>query len=118
VSTEQHDADAYGQELARISRHPARGRGDAVHGLPSRRTTSCRSGRPGWWPGPPHGSEQRFEDGWFAGVHEVAGYLLRIADTTATAQRWRAASSGMLLAHLQQSYSPVPEESHRPWRWT
>ncbi|MEU3954457.1 hypothetical protein AB0F45_19410 [Streptomyces achromogenes] len=67
---------------------------------------------------PPHGSEQRFEDGWFAGVHEVAGYLLRIADTTATAQRWRAASSGMLLAHLQQSYSPVPKESHRPWRWT
>lgn len=55
---------------------------------------------------PPHGSEQRFEDGWFAGVHEAAGYLLRIADTTATAQRWRAASSGMLLAHLQQSYSP------------
>ncbi|MEV7238064.1 hypothetical protein AB0N06_30190 [Streptomyces sp. NPDC051020] len=40
-----------------------------------------------------HGSEQRFEDGWSAGVRDVASYLLRIADTTATAQRGRAASS-------------------------
>ncbi|MFG2417108.1 hypothetical protein [Streptomyces goshikiensis] len=39
----------------------------------------------------PHGSEQWFEAGWFAGVRDVASYLLRIADTT-TAQRGRAAS--------------------------
>ncbi|MCZ1011861.1 hypothetical protein [Streptomyces lydicus] len=47
----------------------------------------------------PHGSDPRFEDGWFAGVRDVASYLLRIADTTATAQRGRAASSAQLLAH-------------------
>ncbi|MEU8677713.1 hypothetical protein [Streptomyces sp. NPDC048560] len=40
----------------------------------------------------PHGSK-RFQGGWFAGVRDVASYLLRITDTTATAQRGRAASS-------------------------
>ncbi|WP_405869910.1 hypothetical protein OHB11_00675 [Streptomyces zaomyceticus] len=47
----------------------------------------------------PHGSEPRFEDGWFAGVRDVASDLLCIADTTATAQRGRAASSAMLVSH-------------------
>ncbi|MFE9812078.1 hypothetical protein ACFYRN_44010 [Streptomyces sp. NPDC005227] len=37
----------------------------------------------------PHGSEERFEDGWFAGARDVAGFLLRIADTAAHAQRGR-----------------------------
>nr|WP_181393172.1 hypothetical protein [Streptomyces rochei] len=60
---------------------------------------------------PPHGPELRFEDGWFAGVRDVASYLLRIADTTATAGRGRAASSAMLLAHLSQPASPAPEET-------
>lgn len=57
---------------------------------------------------PPHKSEPRFEDGWFAGVRDVASYLLRIADTTANAGRGRAASSAMLVAHLQQPSSPAP----------
>ncbi|MFD4862919.1 hypothetical protein [Streptomyces atratus] len=60
----------------------------------------------------PHGSEQRFEDGWFAGVRAVASDLLRIADTTA-AQRGRATSSALLLAHLQQPASPRPEGGSR-----
>ncbi|SCE12363.1 hypothetical protein GA0115239_12213 [Streptomyces sp. BpilaLS-43] len=54
----------------------------------------------------------RFEDGWFAGVRDVASYLRRIADTTATTTgRGRAASSAMLLAHLHQPPSPAPEET-------
>ncbi|MGW6327253.1 hypothetical protein [Streptomyces sp. NPDC055100] len=60
---------------------------------------------------PPHGPEPRFEDGWFAGVRDVASYLLRIADTPATTGRGRAASSTMLLAHLQQPASPAPQET-------
>ncbi|MEU2441766.1 hypothetical protein ABZ595_37135 [Streptomyces rubradiris] len=61
---------------------------------------------------PPHESEQRFKDGWFAGVRDVASCLLRIADTTATTgRRGRAASSAMLLAHLQQPHSPAPAEA-------
>lgn len=49
----------------------------------------------------PHESEPQFEDGWHAGVCDIASYLLRIADTTATAQRGRAAPSAMLPAHVQ-----------------
>ncbi|MFE6885809.1 hypothetical protein [Streptomyces sp. NPDC057702] len=60
---------------------------------------------------PPHGSEPRYEDGWFAGIRDVTSYLLRIADTTATAGRGRAASSAMLLVHLQQPRSPAPEKT-------
>lgn len=58
-----------------------------------------------------HGSEQRFEDGWHAGVSDVARYLLRIADATATTGRGLAASSAMLVAHLQQPASPAPHET-------
>jgi hypothetical protein len=59
---------------------------------------------------PPHGSESRFEDGWFAGVRDAASYLLRIADTTATGCG-RAASSALLDAHVQQVACPAPEET-------
>ncbi|MFI0227941.1 hypothetical protein [Streptomyces lydicus] len=59
----------------------------------------------------PLGSEELFGDGWFAGVCDVTSYLLRIADTTAHAQRGRAASSAMLHAHLQQPASPAPPET-------
>ncbi|CAM5506812.1 MULTISPECIES: hypothetical protein [Streptomyces] len=37
----------------------------------------------------PRGSEQRFEDGWHAGVRDVASYLLHIADTTSEDRRAR-----------------------------
>lgn len=85
----------------------------------SKPTTSSRPWRPGRSPAPtpgspraaPHGAEPQFEDGWFAGVRDVAGQLRRIADTTATTGRGRAASSAMLLAHLSQPASPAPEET-------
>lgn len=129
MSTEQHDADAYGQELARISHHQheataarftvfqalaAVGIGheqadDIVATLEAGAVADAHT-----WTSessPPHKSEPRFEDGWFAGVRDVASSLLRIADTTANAGRGRAASSAMLVAHLQQPASPAPEES-------
>jgi hypothetical protein len=127
VSTEQHDADAYGQELARISHHQheaadarfmvfqalaAVGIGhEEADDIVSKLEAGAVAGAHTWISesSPPHGSEPRFEDGWFAGVRDVASYLLRIADTTATAQRGRAASSAMLLAHLQQPASPGPQ---------
>ncbi|MEY9490884.1 hypothetical protein RKD26_006678 [Streptomyces calvus] len=59
----------------------------------------------------PHGSEPQFEEGWHAGVRNVATYLLRIADTTDTTGRGRAASSAMLVAYLQQPASPAPQEA-------
>ncbi|GAB1339754.1 hypothetical protein ACE1SV_63440 [Streptomyces sp. E-15] len=62
----------------------------------------------------PHRSEQRFEDGWHAGARDIAGHLLRIADTTATVQRGRAASPALLLAHLQQPASPAPHKAPAP----
>lgn len=48
----------------------------------------------------PHRSERCFEDGWHAGVRDVAGYLLRIADTTATTGRGLAVSSAMRVTRL------------------
>ncbi|MFF8786675.1 hypothetical protein [Streptomyces sp. NPDC015125] len=67
MSTEQHDADAYGQELARISHHQ----------------------------------------------HEAtaARFTIFQALAAATTGRGRAASSAMLLAHLQQTASPAPKEA-------
>ncbi|MET8566425.1 hypothetical protein ABZV75_39925 [Streptomyces flaveolus] len=59
----------------------------------------------------PHGSEQRFEDGWHAGVRDVATYLLRIADTTAATGRGHVASSAMSVTHLQQPASPAPQKA-------
>ncbi|MEU2166043.1 hypothetical protein [Streptomyces sp. NPDC019208] len=129
MSTEQHDADAYGQELTRISHHQheatdarftvfqaltAAGIGhEQADDIVAKLEAGAVAGAHTWISesSPPHGSEPRFEDGWHAGVRDVASYLLRIADTTATAQRGRAASSAMLLAHVQQPTSPAPEET-------
>lgn len=61
----------------------------------------------------PHGAEQAFEDGWFAGVRAVSSYLLRIADDAA-AQQGRAASSAELRAHLRQSAPPGPPPAAPP----
>jgi hypothetical protein len=90
VSPEQHDADAYGQELTRISHHQheataarftvfqalaAVGIGheqadDIVAKLEAGAVASAHT-----WiskSSPPHGSEEQFEDGWRAGVRDVA----------------------------------------------
>ncbi|AWN32618.1 hypothetical protein [Streptomyces sp. NEAU-S7GS2] len=125
MSTEQHEADAYGQELARISHHQSEatnarftvfqalaavGIGDEqADEIVSQVEAGAVAGAHTWISesSAPHGSEPRFEDGWFAGARDVASYLLRIADTTATAQRGRAASSAQLLAHLRQPASPA-----------
>ncbi|MFF0629752.1 hypothetical protein [Streptomyces sp. NPDC004296] len=130
MSTEQqHDADAYGQELARISHHQheatsarfavfqalaAVGIGhEQADDIVSKLEAGAVAGAHTWISesSPPHTCEPQFEDGWFAGVRDVASYLLRIADTTATAGRGRAASSAMLVTHLQQPASSVPEEA-------
>ncbi|MCL7496087.1 hypothetical protein M8I34_32485 [Streptomyces sp. MCA2] len=129
MSTEQHDADAYSRELARISHHQseatnarftvfqalaAAGIGhEQADDIVSKMEAGALAGAHTWISesSPPHGSEPGFEDGWFADVRDVATYLLRIADTTATAQRGRAASSAMLLSHLQRSASPAPAET-------
>ncbi|MBV7674089.1 hypothetical protein STHAL_32090 [Streptomyces halstedii] len=129
VSTEQHDADAYGQELARISHHQHEATGarftvfqalaaagfsnEQADDIVSTLEAGAVAGAHTWISesSPPHGSEQRFENGWFAGVRDIASYLLRIADTTATTGRGRAASSAMLLAHVSQPASPAPEET-------
>ncbi|MFJ7497737.1 hypothetical protein ACIQZB_42960 [Streptomyces sp. NPDC097727] len=129
MSTEQHDADAYGQELARISQHQHEAtdarftvfqalaavgiRHEQADDIVSKLEAGAVAGAHTWISesSPPHGSEPRFEDGGFAGVRDVASYLLRIADTTATAGRGRAASSAMLVAHLQQPASPAPQEA-------
>ncbi|WP_399935039.1 hypothetical protein [Streptomyces kanamyceticus] len=102
MSTEQHDLVAYGQELAQADYIVSKLEAGAAAGA---HTWSSESS-------PPHGSEPRFEDGWFAGVRDVvASYLLRIADTTATTGRGLAASSAMWVAHLQQPGSPAPQET-------
>lgn len=129
MSTEQHDADAYGQELARISHHQheataarftvfqalaAAGIGhEQADDIVATLEAGAVAGAHTWISesSPPHKSEPRFEDGWFAGVRDVASYLLRIADTTATTGRGRAASNAMLVAHLSQPASPAPEET-------
>ncbi|MEG8281010.1 hypothetical protein [Streptomyces sp. AHA2] len=127
MSTEQHDADAYGQEPAAISHHQheattarftvfqalaAAGIGhEQADDIVAKLEAGAVAGAHTWISesSPPHGSEPRFEDGWFAGVRDVASYLRRIADRTATTERGRAASSAMLVAHLQQPPSPAPE---------
>ncbi|AJF70467.1 hypothetical protein [Streptomyces vietnamensis] len=127
--TKQHDADAYGQELARISHHQheatsarftvfqalaAAGIGhEQADDIVSKLEAAAVAGAHTWISksSAPHGSDPRFEDGWHEGVREVASYLLRIADTTATTGHGRAASSAMLLAHVQQPVSPAPEEA-------
>ncbi|MFG2097172.1 hypothetical protein [Streptomyces sp. NPDC048612] len=127
MSTEQHDADAYGEELARISHHQheataarftvfqalaAAGIGhEQADDIVAKLEAGAVAGAHTWISesSPPHKSEPRFEDGWFAGVRDVASYLLRIADTSAKAGRGRAASSAMLVTHLQEPASLAPE---------
>lgn len=127
VSMTRQDVDAYGQELARIGQHQSEATAarftmfqalaavgltdEQADELVSKLEAGAVAGAHTWISesSPPHGSEPRFEDGWFEGVRDVASYLLRIADNTATAQRGRAASNAMLLARLQQSASPAPE---------
>ncbi|WP_328335730.1 MULTISPECIES: hypothetical protein [unclassified Streptomyces] len=130
MSTEQHDADAdtYGRELARISHHQSEATAarftvfqalaavgighEQADDIVSKLEAGAVAGAHTWISesSAPNGSEERFEDGWDTGVRDVASYLLRIADTTAHAQRGRAASSAKLLAHLRQPASPAPEE--------
>ncbi|MFB7937865.1 hypothetical protein [Streptomyces sp. NPDC056049] len=129
MSTEQYDPVAYGQELAAISHHQteatnarfvvfqalaAVGIGhEQADDIVAALEAGAVAGAHTWISesSPPHGAESRFEDGWFAGVRDVASHLRRIADTTATTGRGRAASSAMLLAHLQQNSSPAPQEA-------
>ncbi|GAA3154848.1 hypothetical protein ACFQ0X_43430 [Streptomyces rectiviolaceus] len=129
MSTEQHDADAYGQELARISHHQGEATAarftvfqalaafgiadEQADDIVSKLEAGAVAGAHTWISesSAPHGSEGHFEDGWFAGVRGVASYLLRIADTTAAAQRGRAASRALLLTHLRKHASPIPEEA-------
>ncbi|MFE2941525.1 hypothetical protein ACFXKG_21075 [Streptomyces sp. NPDC059255] len=126
MSTEQHDADAYGQEPARISHHQHEATAArltvfqalAAVGIGHEQADDIVSKlEAGTMAGAhtrisesnaPHGSEPRFENGWFAGVLNVANYPLCIADTTATAQRGRAAASALLVSQLQQPASPAP----------
>jgi hypothetical protein len=125
----QHDA--YGEELARISRH----QGEAVTArlrlfevlagagvsasdadvLVSQVEAGAVAGAHTWVSesSAPHGSEQPFEDGWFAGVRAVSSYLLRIADDAA-AQRGRATSGAELRAHLRRPAPPVPQPTAPP----
>ncbi|WP_331762487.1 hypothetical protein [Streptomyces sp. NBC_01508] len=132
MSTEQHDADAYGQELAAISHHQheatsarftvfqalaAAGIGhEQADDIVSKLEVGAVAGSHTWISesSAPHKSEQRFEDGWHAGVRDVASYLLRIADRTASAERGRAASCAMLLTHLRQPAAPAPEPEPEP----
>lgn len=114
----QHDA--YGEELARISRH----QGEAVTarlrlfevlaaaGVPEAEAdllvSQLEAGAHTWVSesSAPHGAELPFEDGWFAGVRAVSSYLLRIADDAA-AQQGRAAGSAELRAHLRRPAPPA-----------
>ncbi|MFJ4879917.1 hypothetical protein ACIP93_32585 [Streptomyces sp. NPDC088745] len=125
MSIEQHASDPYGQELARIRHHQSEATGarftvfqalaaagvspEQADEIVSKLEAGAVAGAHTWISesSPPYGSDPQFEDGWFAGVRDVASYLLRIADTTATTQRGLAASSALLLAHLRQSASPA-----------
>ncbi|WP_097915903.1 hypothetical protein [Streptomyces sp. b84] len=57
----------------------------------------------------PHGSDDRFEDGWHEGVRDVARQLLHIADTTATANRGIAASRTLRIPLVHPE--PTPQEA-------
>ncbi|WP_225828525.1 hypothetical protein [Streptomyces naphthomycinicus] len=129
MSPEQHGADAYGQDLARISHHQHEAttalftvfRALAAVGITDEEAddivakleAGAVAGAHTWISesSAPHGSEQRFEDGWSSGVRDVASRLLRIADTTATAQHAHAASNALLHVHLRQPAAapPAPE---------
>ncbi|MGW8889636.1 hypothetical protein [Streptomyces sp. NPDC055749] len=118
MSAEQHDADAYGQELARIGQHQHEATNARFVGLQALAAIGSRD-RAGGQDRVAAGGrgnrlsahldlpERRFADGWFAGVRAVASNLLRVDDTT-TAQRGRSASGALLLAHLHQPAPPCP----------
>ncbi|MFI9176171.1 hypothetical protein [Streptomyces lincolnensis] len=115
MSAEQHDMDAYGEELTRISQHQS----EAVTAriavlealaragvsiaqadeLVSKLEAGAVAGAHTWVSenSPPHDAEQAFQKGWFRGVRSVASQLLQIADTTA-AQRGRAESNALPMA--------------------
>ena len=122
----QHDTDAYGDELARIGQHQDQATAarftvfqalaaagvapEQADEFVSKLEAGTVAGAHTWISesSAPHGSEQGFEDGWFAGIRAAATDLLGIADTTA-AQRGRAASSARILARLCQPAPPEPE---------
>ncbi|MBL3808414.1 hypothetical protein ACWGSE_26825 [Streptomyces diastaticus] len=128
MSTEQHTTDAYGQELARISHHQSEATGarftvfqalaavgighEQADDIVAKMEAGAVAGAHTWISesSAPHRSEPQFQNGWHAGVRDVASHLLRIADTTATTGRGLAASSAMLVAHLQQPASPTPRK--------
>lgn len=126
-----HDADAYGQELARIGRH----QGEATAARPtvfqalaaaglsheqaddivSKVEAGAVAGAHTWISESiaPHLSPPCFADGWHAGVRDVASELLNIADTTATAHKGRAAATAtrLLLHHTPDPVSPTPQQA-------
>ncbi|MFD8956558.1 hypothetical protein ACFXKH_35850 [Streptomyces caelestis] len=124
----QHETDAYGQELARIGHHQSQAiegrdlvfRALAAAGIGHEQADAivaqveagAVAGAHTWISesSAPHGSDARFEDGWHEGVRDVARYLLRIADTTATTGRGLAASHALLLNSVQQP-APAPREA-------
>ncbi|MFD8119414.1 hypothetical protein [Streptomyces microflavus] len=124
-----HDPNAYGQELARIRHHQHEATAAhhtvlqalAAAGIPHEQSddivatieAGAVAGAHTWISesSAPDGSGARYEDGWHDGVRDVAGHLLRIADTTATTGRGRAASTAMRLPHQQQPASPTPQET-------
>ncbi|MFJ4873393.1 hypothetical protein [Streptomyces sp. NPDC088757] len=123
----QHDADAYGQELARIRAHVDSGTtaraavfqalaaaghtqpeaDEIVSRLEAGAIASAHSGISE--SSAPDGSAPAFDAGWVSGVNSVSSELLTIADATA-AQRGRAASSAHLTAHLSQQPFPAPQK--------
>ncbi|MGO4634920.1 hypothetical protein AB4225_28935 [Streptomyces sp. 2RAF24] len=127
----QHDADAYGQELARIRAHVDSGTtaratvfqalaaaghtpqeaDEIVSRLEAGAIASAHSGISE--NSAPDGSTPGFDAGWDAGVESVSSELLAIADATA-AQRGRAASSAQLTAHLARQTSPAPAKEPAP----
>ncbi|MFD5935702.1 hypothetical protein [Streptomyces sp. NPDC060333] len=127
MSTEQSDSDEYGQELARIGHHQSEATGarftvfkalaalgvtpEQADEIVSKLEAGAVAGAHTWISesSAPHESGPQFEDGWHAGVRDVASHLLRIADTTATTQRGLAASSALLLAHPRQPAPSTPE---------
>ncbi|MYR09023.1 hypothetical protein GTY62_00015 [Streptomyces sp. SID724] len=118
-----HDPDAYREELARIGLHQSKAtesrnlvyRALAAAGIGHEQADAIVSqvqagavaGAHTWISEStaPHGADARFEDGWDAGVRDVARQLLHIADTTATANRGIAAS------HSFPITPPAPHET-------
>ncbi|NED80422.1 hypothetical protein G3I76_10020 [Streptomyces sp. SID11233] len=114
MSTEQHEADAYGQELARISHYQSEaiearftvfqvlaavGIGhEQADDIVAKLEAGAVAGAHTWISesSAPHKSEPRFEDGWHAGVRDVArGGVCR------GRARWRMPAAGTRTRVLQ-----------------